>query len=130
MRQEYCNAPPASNRGPAGKEVYSISVTVTDRSMCHCLVYSSRKSLMGICVTACNAHLPPQLLRMEAATQNETRRLLGCLDVAFYLSVAALLVYLVLRWQPIDAQGTMFICTTTFRSVRGVAVYQWHWCSG
>jgi len=54
---------------------------------------------------------------MEAATQNETRRLLGCLDVAFYLSVAALLVYLVLRWQPIDAEGTMFICTTTFRCV-------------
>jgi hypothetical protein len=53
---------------------------------------------------------------MEAATQNETRRLLGAMDVAYYLSVAALLCYLVLRWQPIDRDGTMFMCTTDFRS--------------
>lgn len=63
--------------------------------------------------TSC--HMACQLLRMEASTQNETRRLLGLLDVAFYLSVAVLLVYLVLRWQPIDSAGTMFLCTTNFR---------------
>lgn len=63
-------------------------------------------------VCDCNA---VQILRMEAATQNETRRLLGAMDVVFYLSVAALLCYLVLRWQPIDSEGTMFMCTTDFR---------------
>jgi hypothetical protein len=52
---------------------------------------------------------------MEAATQNETRRLFGCLDVSFYLSGAALLAYLVLRWMPVSSSGTMFMCTTDFR---------------
>jgi hypothetical protein len=52
---------------------------------------------------------------MEAATQNETRRLLGAMDVAVYLSLAALVAYLVLRWQPIDSNGTYFMCTTNVR---------------
>jgi hypothetical protein len=52
---------------------------------------------------------------MEAATQKETRRLLGCMDVAFYLSGAALVAYLVLRWRPVDSSGTYFMCTTQFR---------------
>jgi hypothetical protein len=52
---------------------------------------------------------------MEAATQNESRRMLGLLDVAFYLSVAALLAYLVLRWQPLNDSGRRFMCTTNFR---------------
>lgn len=55
---------------------------------------------------------------MEAASQNETRRLLGLLDVAIYLSLIALLVYLVLKWQPLDSSGnTLFMCTTHFRCV-------------
>lgn len=59
--------------------------------------------------------VPLQLLRMEAATHSETRRMLGFLDVAFRLSFLALVAYLVLRWQPIDSSGTMFMCTTHFR---------------
>lgn len=54
---------------------------------------------------------------MEAATQNETRRLLGAMDVAFYLSGAALAAYLVLRWLPL-ANGDWFMCTTQFRCAR------------
>lgn len=72
---------------------------------------------------------------MEAATQKETRRLLAALDVAFYLSLAALAAYLVLRWQPIDGQGTKFICTTDFRFVWScgttfgvcMCVHVFHW---
>lgn len=56
-----------------------------------------------------------QLLRMEAATHSETRRMLGSMDVTFRLSFIALIAYLVLRWRPLDSSGTMFMCTTHFR---------------
>jgi hypothetical protein len=37
------------------------------------------------------------------------------MDVAFYLSGAAWIAYLVLRWQPVDSSGTYFMCTAQFR---------------
>jgi hypothetical protein len=56
-----------------------------------------------------------QLLRMEAMSQQDTRRLLAALDVCFYASSAALLVYLVLRWHQPLQDSASFICTTSFR---------------
>ena len=55
--------------------------------------HATHLSFLSAACTCC----PAQILRMEAATQNETRRPLGAMAVVFHLfhlSVAALLCYL------------------------------------
>lgn len=105
---------PSSNLGPVS-DGYQVG-----QALCASLAVFARQP-QHITLSAAAALRTVQLLRMEAATQNETRRLLGCMDVAVYLSLAALLAYLVLRWQPIGSSSTYFMCTTNFRCVCGAA---------
>ncbi|KAF6262015.1 hypothetical protein COO60DRAFT_1699568 [Scenedesmus sp. NREL 46B-D3] len=78
-----------------------------------------------------------QLLRMECISQTDTRRLLAMLDIAWRLSAAAFVAYLVLRFQPLpyDSSGSTgggssgakwFFCSKHFSTVNlAVAAVLW-----